>query len=170
MAQTVANVIVGTATLSYNPTAGSAVGDAGWVDIGYTEDGVTVTYTADTADIEVEEETFPIKRVITKETVEITCNMAQNSIANLNTALAGGVLAGVDITLGAGVVKPIAIKVVGTLLGTGGALNRTVWMPYAQSVGAVGQSYRKGEKTLVPVAFQGYQNTAGGTVCTISDA
>jgi len=170
MAETVANVIVGTAALSYNPTAGAAVGAAGWVTVGYTEDGVTMTYTADTADIEVEEETFPIRRVITKETVEITCNMAQNSIANLNTALAGGVLAGVNITLGAGVVKPISIKVVGTLLGTGGALNRTVWMPYSQSLGAVGQSYRKGEKTLVPVTFQGYQHTAGGTVCTISDA
>ncbi len=170
MAETVANVIVGTAVLSYNPTAGSAVGAGGWVTVGFTEDGVTMTYTADMADIEVEEETFPVKRVITKETVEVTCNMAQNSITNLNTALAGGALAAPNITLGLGVVKPIAIKIVGTLLGTGGAVNRTVHMGYAQAVGAVGQSYRKGEKTLVPVAFQGYQNTAGGTVCTISDA
>ena len=129
-----------------------------------------MTYTADTADIEVEEETFPVKRVITKETIEVTCNMAQNNITNLNTALAGGILAGVNITLGLGLVKPIAVKIVGTLLGTGGALNRTVHIGYCQAIGAVGQSYLKGVKTLVPVTFQGYQNTAGGTVCTISDA
>jgi len=49
MAETVADVIVGTAVLSYNPTAGTAVGGAGWVTVGYTEDGVTMTYTADTA-------------------------------------------------------------------------------------------------------------------------
>ena len=170
MAETVAEVIVGTAVLSYNLNAGDAVGVGTWVSVGLTEDGVTMTYTADMADIEVEEETFPIKRVITKETVEITCNIAQNSITNLNLALAGGVLAAPNITLGAGVVKPIAIKIVGVNLGTGAATNRTVWMPYAQSVGAVGQSYRKGEKTLVPVTFQGFQNTAGATVCTISDA
>jgi len=36
MPETVANVIVGTAVLSYHAVAGSAVGVAGWVDIGYT--------------------------------------------------------------------------------------------------------------------------------------
>ncbi len=172
MAMTVANVIVGTAVLSYNPTEGSAVGAGGWVELGLTEDGVTMTYTADTADIEVEEETFPVSRVITKETIEVTCNLAENSRVNLSQAIAGGILAGVNITMGPGpgATWPVAIKIVGTLLGTGAATNRTVHIGYAQAIGSVGQSYRKGEKTLVPVTFQGYQNTAGGVVCTISDA
>jgi hypothetical protein len=170
MAKTVANVIVGVADIHYNPTAGTAVGGAGWVELGYSEDGITMTYTADVADIEVEEETFPIDRVITKETVEITCNLAENSLVNLNQALAGGVLAGAVITLAAGAVKEIAIKVVGTNLGGGGATTRTVYIPYATAIGAVGQSYKKGEKTIVPVTFQAFKNAFGADVCTITDA
>lgn len=170
MAKTAANVIVGVADIYYNPTAGTAVGGAGWVELGYTRDGVTMTYTADTADIEVEEETFPIKRVITKETAEVTCNLAENSLVNLNQALAGGVLAGGTITLAAGAIKEIALKIVGTNLGGGGATTRTVYLPYATATGAVGQSYKKGEDTIVPVTFQAFKNAFGADVCTIIDA
>ena len=65
-----------------------------FADVGYTEDGVTVEYTGDTADIEVEEETFPIGRVLTKETVAITCNMAESTLTNISNAMAGSVLSG----------------------------------------------------------------------------
>lgn len=170
MAKTAANVIVGVADVYYNPGAGIAVDGAGWVELGYSEDGIVMTYTADTSDVEVEEETFPIKRVITKETVEVTCNLAENSLVNLNQALAGGVRALGVITLGAGAVKEIAVKIVGTNLGSGGATTRTIYLPYATAIGAVAQSYRKGEKTLVPVTFQAYKNASGADVCTIEDA
>ena len=121
------------------------------VEIGYTEDGVTITYTADESDIEVEEETFPIGRVITKETAEITCNMAEASLFNIDKAMAGSVLSGNVLVLGGGVNKILNLTLEG--LNPAG-FKRIIYIPKATATGAVGMSYRKGEKTVVPVTFQ----------------
>ena len=121
------------------------------VEIGYTEDGVTLTYTADEADIEVEEETFPIDRVITKETAELACNMAESSLFDMDKAMAGSVLSGNVITLGGGVNKllNLTLEVI-----TPSGFKRTYYMPRAHATGVVGMPYKKGEKTLIPVTFQ----------------
>lgn len=132
------------------------------VEIGYTEDGVTMEYTADEADIEVEEETFPINRVITKETVAITCNMAESSLFNIDKALAGSVLSGNVILLGAGVNKLLNLTLEGL---SPAGFKRTIYIPKATATGAVGMSYKKGEKTVVPVTFQALKSTE--PACTI---
>lgn len=160
MANTIANVLVGVATLSIKYPIG---GD--YVEAGYTEDGVTMGYTADEADIEVEEETFPINRVITKETIEVTCNMAESSLFNIDKAIAGSVLAGNTITIGNGGNKKMSIKIVGT---NPAGFNRTIEIPIVTATGSVAQSYKKGEKTVVPVTFQALKGT--GDVCTIVDS
>ena len=136
-----------------------------YTEIGYTEDGVTLEYTADEADIEVEEETFPIDRVITKETCAITCNMAESSLYNIDKAMAGSVLSGTIITLGDGVNKTMNLKIEGT--NPSGFL-RAIQIPKATATGAVGMSYRKGEKTVVPVTFQALK-TADDPAVTIVD-
>ena len=133
-----------------NATPGLVVSSPN-VEIGYTEDGVTLTYTADETDIEVEEETFPIDSVITKEMAEITCNMAESSLFNIDKAMAGSVLSGNVITLGGGVNKKLnlTLEVV-----TPTGFKRTYYMPKAVATGAVGNSYKKGEKTMFPVTFK----------------
>ena len=136
-----------------------------FTEIGYTEDGVTIEYTADTADIEVEEETFPIDRVITKETLAITCNMAESSLHNIDKAMAGSVLSGSVLTLGDGVNKTMNLKLAGT---NPAGFNREILIPKATATGTVGMSYKKGEKTVVPVTFQALKPTTG-KVCTIVD-
>lgn len=121
------------------------------VEIGYTEDGVTLTYGADEADIEVEEETYPIDSVITKETTEITCNMAESSLFNMDKAMAGSVLSGNVITLGGGVNKKLNLTLE---VETPAGFKRTYYIPKAVATGAVGVPYKKGEKTLYPVTFK----------------
>ena len=121
------------------------------VEIGYTEDGVTVTYTADTAGIEVEEETFEIGSVIRKETAEITCNMAESSLFNMDKAMAGSVLSGNVMTLGGGVNKLLNLTIEAI---TPSGFKRTIYVPRAHATGAVGMPYKKGEKTVVPITFQ----------------
>jgi len=37
-------------------------------------------------------------------------------------------------------------------------------------MGPVGMAYKKGEKTLIPVAFKAYQGEAGGNAVVITDA
>lgn len=133
-----------------NATPGLVVSSPN-VEIGYTEDGVTMEYTADEADIEVEEETFPIGRVITKETLAITCNMAEASLFNMDKALAGSVLSGNVITLGGGINKLLNVTLEGS---TPTGFKRTIYLPKAHATGAVGMPYKKDEKNVVPVTFQ----------------
>jgi stage V sporulation protein SpoVS len=166
MAKTAANVLVGVATLYYG-AAGAAVG-AITTEVGYTEDGVTIEYTPDVTDISVEEETVPIKRVIIKEEISITCNIAESSLNNIEKALAGASRADDVITLGGGVIQEIGIKIVGD--SPAGADKRTIYCPYVNPVGTVGMSYKKGNKTIVPVTFKPFKNAVDATVCTITDA
>jgi len=127
-----------------------------FTDVGYTEDGVTIEYTADTADIEVEEETFAIDRVITKEATAVTCNMAESSLYNIDKAMAGAVLSGNILRLGGGVNKTMNLKIAG--LNPAGYI-REILIPLATATGAVGMPYKKGEKTIVPVTFQALKGT-----------
>lgn len=142
---------------------GMALGSP-FAEVGYTEDGVTIEYTADEADIEVEEETFPINRVITKETLAITCNMAESSLFNIDKAMAGSVLSGGVLTLGNGVNKTMNLKVAGK---NPAGFNREILIPLATATGVVGMSYKKGEKTMVPVTFQALKSDS--PACTIVD-
>jgi len=167
MANVVANVLVGTGVLYYHTTPGTASA-AVVTEFGYTEDGVTIEYNADIADIEVEEETFAINRVITKEEGSITCNLAENLLANLENAMAGALTGGAGIIdLGAGAIRDMALRFYGV---APGGLHRTIYVPYAHPVGPVGMSYKKGEKTIIPVQFKAYQGVAGGTPIKITDA
>lgn len=135
-----------------------------YTEVGYTEDGVTLEYNADTADIDVEEETFSIDRVITKETLKVTCNMAESSLYNIDKAMAGAVLSGSILRLGDGVNKTMNLKIEG--LNPAGFI-RAVQIPIATASGTVGMPYKKGAKTIVPVTFMALKGTSDA--CTIVD-
>ena len=157
---TAANVLVGVGTLSIKyPIGGS------YVEAGYTEDGVSMEYNPTEEDIMVEETTVALDRVITKEEVKFTCNMAESSLVNMDKAIAGSVLAGSVITIGGGINKKMSVKVVGK---NPAGFNRTLEIPLATATGTVGMSYKKGGKTVVPVTFAALYNN--GTVFTITDA
>jgi len=133
-------------------------------EVGYTEDGVTMEYAAEQADIMVHEETFPVGSALTSESLTITCNMAESSLANLNNAMAGAVLLGSKITLGAGVNKTMNLKIEGT---NPAGFHRAIHIPLAVAGGTVAMSYKKGEKTIVPVTFKALKGDE--PACTIVD-
>ena len=136
-------------------------------EVGYTEDGVTMTYTADSADIEVEEETFAIGRALTKETVEVTCNMAEASLYNMDIAMAGSLLSGSILKLGAGTNKKMELILTGT---NPAGFHRQITIPSCTATGAVGMPYKKGEKTVVPVSFQALKTTDAAAVTVVDNA
>ncbi len=121
-----------------------------FTEVGYTEDGVSMEYTVDESDINVEEETFPIGREITREGASVTCNMAESSLANIHKAMAGAELSGSILKFGGGVNKTMNIKIEGT---NPAGYHRTIQMPLVTATGAVGMSYRKGTKTIVPITL-----------------
>ena len=77
--------------------------------------------------------------------------MAESSLFNIDKAMAGAVLSGTVLTLGGGVNKTSNLKIAGF---NPGGFTREILIPKATATGTVGMSYKKGEKTIVPVTFQ----------------
>lgn len=153
-----------TYTIEPGGTAPAMSLDPGYTNLGYTEDGVTLEYTAETADVNVLEETFAIARPIVTEKLSVKCNLAEASLFNIDKAMAGSSLSGNIITLGGGVQKEVSLRIRGT---SPAGYYRTIHIPLATATGAVGMPFKKGEKTVVPVEFQALKGT--GDVCTIID-
>jgi len=160
MANTAANVLVGVAKIEIKyPIGGS------YVEAGYTEDGVSIEHVTDEADIEVEEETYPLASVIIKEATTVTLNMAEASLYNIDKAIPGSVLAGSVITIGSGVNKEMSIKVTGK---NPAGFNRTYEFPLCVASGTVMLAHRKGEKTIVAASFKVLK--PGGDPFTVTDS
>jgi len=136
-----------------------------FTELGYSEDGVMLTYTAETTPIRVEEETIAIGAALTSEVIEITMNMAEASLANMNLAMCGAVVSGNILTVGAGVLKTMNLMLEG--LNPAG-YKRQIFFPKAFTTGAVGMPFRKAEKTVVPVTFQALK-PAGEPAYTVVD-
>ena len=164
---TVASVLVGVASIFYHTTPGTAVGSV-TTQFGFTEDGVTVTYTPTVNPVNVEEATFPVGFVLEAEEYMIALNIAENAQLMYEIGMAGALTGGAGIVdLGGGAMNTMALKITGT---SPGGLTRTIYIPYASPTGVVASSYRKGEKTITPLEFKAYQGVAGGDVVTITDA
>ena len=160
MAKTISNVLVGVATIEIKyPIGGS------YVEAGYTEDGISIEQTTDEALIEVEEETYPIDSVITREATLVTLNMAEASLYNIDKAIPGSVLAGSVLTIGGGVNKQMSIRVVGT---NPAGFDRTYEFPLCVASGVVSLAHRKGEKTIVAVSFNVLKGA--GDAFTVTDS
>ncbi len=129
-----------------------------YVDVGYTDDGVVFNYTVDLTDIRVEEESVPVGRKIAAETLEIVCNMAESSLDNIDKAIAGSVLSGNILTIGAGVLKEMSIKLTG-ITPAGGV--RSYEFPRVTATGSVGMTFKRNEKTIVPLTFQALKPSSG---------
>ena len=153
-------VVVRVANIDINYQVGGS-----YVDVVYTEEGVPIDVGTDTADIEVEEETVPIERVITKETVAVIVNMAESSLFNIDKAIPGATLATATISIGDGTIKEMSIKVSGT---TPTAGPRTIEIPLSTAVGTVGQADRQNDETVVPCRVEALQGPgcAGARLAT----
>ncbi len=138
-----------------------------YVDVGYTDDGVDVNYSLETEDTRVEEESYAIGRFITTQEVEIVCNMAESSLANINNAMGGSVLSGNILTLGGNALKELNIKIVGL---TPAGFIRTFYFPRVNAVGNVGMSFRRAEKTIVPVTFKALKPAVGNVGSWVDNA
>lgn len=101
-------VLLGAGTLyaapigTTEPVDASTALPSAWREIGWTEDGSTINYELQTADVEVEEEFDPVKVVTTKRIGEVSFQMAQVTRANLALALNKGA----SSQTGTGILEP----------------------------------------------------------------
>ena len=153
MARTIANVLIGYGTLSIAYPVGGAL-----TDVGYTKDGVNLEYDESHYDLMVEESTLPINRALTKENVKFSANLSEASLVNINNAIAGAVLAGSTITIGAGAFKLMKAQFVGTDP-AGNA--RTITIYQCTATGNVKGTFKKEGELFIPITLEILKPAAG---------
>ncbi len=84
--------------------------------------------------------------------------MAESSLFNIDKAIAGSVLSGDILTIGDGVLKEMSIKLTGV---TPAGTERSYEFPRVTATGTVGMSFKRAEKTIVPLTFQALKPSSG---------
>lgn len=65
------------------PADPSTTPGAGWVDLGETQDGVTITYDEDVTEIEIDQETGPVKAIRSKESLTVETKLVRSTLENM---------------------------------------------------------------------------------------
>lgn len=76
------------------PATAIAAWPAGWVPLGYTDEGSTLSYEINTDNVEVAEELDVLARVTTGRNASVEFALAEVTYRNLTLAFNGGVIAG----------------------------------------------------------------------------
>ncbi len=155
MARTMANVLIGYGTLSIAYPAGGTL-----TDVGYTKDGVTLEYDESHYDLMAEESTIAIGRALTKERVMFHANLEESSLVNINNVIAGAVLAGATITIGAGAMKLMKAQFVGTDPAGNG---RTITIYLCTATGNVQGKFQKEGELFIPIILEALKAPTGNT-------
>lgn len=170
MAVTATNLIQGPGTLYTDAFGGTEPADTAvasapggsWVDVGATQDGVTLSIEQEYAELEVDQVVDVPGRRLTKRDFRVSTNMAEPTLVNLALALNGGTNGSGGTGATAYLSYDPAMDTSATqptykaLLFDGYAPNgkvRRVIVRKALSVEPVETSYKKDEQTLFPVTF-----------------
>ncbi len=200
MAQTLgveSNVLVGLVTMYIAPE-GEALPDitgddpvpnpwgGNWVNLGFTDGGVEVTYTPEFADIKVDDFHAPTRKILIGEALTLKVTMAEAILENYLHAVSAGLLTATSassgvaesdlLEIGDGSVRIVAIGFQGEPPGRDSTdpvtAFRLLSIPRTVAVGEFGQSYTKGEKTIVPAEFSAVADVnkaSGKTLMLIHD-
>jgi len=164
MANDRANIIVGAGTLKVDG-----------VDVGYTEDGVSITVEREYYDVEADQSICILEKKKIREKVRLVTNILEATLENLKIVFGIGnavaTVSGVK-TLSFGGDTGVAEHL---LVFTGkapGGFVRTFTAYKAVSIESGEHGYKKGEKTVVPVTFELIEDagkTAGMRYGSFSD-
>ena len=183
----IANILVGVAKLYVAPegeaepdiTGDSITWGGNWAELGFSEDGVAAEYTPEFFDAVIDQALTPVKRVLTAESLILRIGLAEADLDRLSIAISGAAFS--TIAQGSGQSAQDVIKIGGGAavvkkLGFEGKSPeggfRVMFVHRVNSIEAVAQSYKKGEKTIFPVAFAALADlakAAGEQLCQIND-
>ncbi len=153
---TVASVLVGDAQITLGVGVNAVV-------IGYTVDGVDMTVGSEVANILVEETEGAIIRKLIDQEVQVTLNVAEGSLTNLEAGIPGSSLADPILTLGTGTLQSGRLTLVGT---NPAGYPRVIVLTEVNPTGEVTTPYKKGDVSVVPMTFSALVDNASkfGTV------
>lgn len=143
----------------------------GGVDIGGTNDGVTITQEDELADIHCDQILGPVRKFLTSRKFVVVTNLAENTLANLEKALgqASGNLTSSSLKLDETDPGSTTLEIsVATPDGVG---TRTFKFDVVYVVGHGEMAYKKtGEQLVIPVTFDCVQSATTGQYGYIADA
>jgi len=166
MASSPFDIIVGSADVYVAPIgeafpAVNAAPAGNWVSLGRTEGGVTVTYSQDVKEIEVDQALLPVKTIRTKAGMKVEFQLAEITLERFAKALE---LAVVDTPPGPGTIGTRAVTLGAASAITGYALlirgpspygdwNMQWELPKVAQTGEVKMQYVKDDKMVLPTAW-----------------
>jgi hypothetical protein len=153
---TISQVLVDDAAIYIEDPAANG---SSYVLAGYTEEGSEFTYTPTNAMIDVHEETVPIDAKIEAEEMTITAILAESTLTNLTTAIAGASTTSDTMTLGGGVMRFIRAKLV-TIDPDDVTKFRKIELYKCAINGPVTLASRRTEKTQVQLTLTGIKSAS----------
>lgn len=165
------NVLVGSATLRVAPigttipdfTTAPLTWDSAWTEVGYTKDGTKLDYNPTFTDITVDEEDAPIDKRLTGEKASISANVAEATLENIATAIAGVngapvVVAAVTGHKGTKTIKVGSGKAARMMVSLEGVspdgLARVVVGYIGIATGNVSLAFKKNSELVIPMTFE----------------
>lgn len=138
---------------------------ASWSNLGFTDGGVSLTYSPEFFQLAVDQLVDPIGQRLTAREFVISTNLAEATLDNFQKILNGGTLA--TGTAGSGVsfqsftpeVDPTGAPTYFMVIFDGfapGGFARRVILRKTLQVGEIGQSYTKDGQTMYPVQFKAH--------------
>ena len=158
---TTTNVLWGTGLISIGDSAGSS-----FVDIGATEEGFNISLVTETEDVAVDELTQLIDKIITRQAVVAAFTMAEATLSNMLKVMPGVTGTTTITMMGQTSLSKVSLKFVATKAGGG---TRTITLSYGVFTSDGAQSYRKGQKWMIPCKFETLYDSATPTF-TIADS
>lgn len=148
-------------TMPADTVAEGASWGGSWTYVGGTEEGVTLTHSADTNEIRIEEVSLPVRIIKTSTTFSLTASLSEDTVETMKLAYSGATIT----TTAAGVSQPgkktLVLSDVFTELAVGfEATNsfgfwRRVYVPRILSMASVGTPYRRAAGARVyPIEFR----------------
>jgi len=158
---TTTNVLWGTGLISIGDSSGGT-----FVDIGATEEGFNISLVTETEDVAVDELTQLIDKIITRQAVVAEFTMAEATLSNMLKVMPGVTGTTTITMMGQTSLSKVSLKFVATKAGGG---TRTITLSYGVFTSDAAQSYRKGQKWMVPCRFETLYDSATPTF-TIADS
>lgn len=144
-----------------------------WSAVGYTEDGIDLSYTPTVKPLHVDEETAPVADVLTEEKVHIAAKLSESTLLNLSRAVSActytddsSAESDINVKIGS---KPLTYTMVGIEAPAPGTnLKRVIVMKKAIATAPVVLKIQRKDKVVIPVNFEGRQ-LSGESLVEIHD-
>ncbi len=139
-----------------NDVFSMTIDDEDWSEVGYTDDGITMSFSRSTTDVTVAEELKPIRKTTTESQETVTFALAQTSAENFAMAFNLGIT---STGTGTSIMHKLSPKALGAeervQLMWVSADNKIAFIAYKcfQTGSAETKFGKAGEKTVIPVEF-----------------